>query len=193
LRKISKPLDPPVSRPDRITDRPRSERADHSRPRPLPTAAPTASHCHFSTPVSPSRRPPSTASTRYKGSPTREGPFLFPLPSTPHYVVVPPLWNHCAAPPRPLRTPATTSSCHQATTVVSCQQFSMLQLWEDGSLRSGMPLAQAEQLAVSFGTRGKSTEGSLEGSCTTSGPRQLHHRGGDSHRRRSSSGYVLPQ
>jgi hypothetical protein len=69
----------------------------------------------------------------------------------------------------------------------------MLQLQEDGSLRSGMSPAQAEQLAVSSGTRGKSAKGPSEGSCTTGGLRQLHYHGGDSHGRRSSIGYVLPQ
>jgi hypothetical protein len=51
-----------------------------------------------------------------------------------------------------------------------------------------MPPAQAEQLAMSSGTCGKPAEGTSEGSCTTGRPHQLHHRGGDSHGRRSSSG-----
>jgi hypothetical protein len=70
---------------------------------------------------------------------------------------------------------------------------SMLQLREDGLLRLGMSPTQAEQLTASSDTRGKSTEGPSEGSCTTGGPRQLHHRGGDSHGIRSSSMYVLSQ
>jgi hypothetical protein len=37
LRKISKPLGAPVSRPVRTMDRPRSDHTDHSRPRPPPT------------------------------------------------------------------------------------------------------------------------------------------------------------
>jgi hypothetical protein len=49
----------------------------------------------------------------------------------------------------------TAIGCHQATTTVSCQQLSMLQLQEDGPLCSRMPLAQAKQLAVSSGTCGQ--------------------------------------
>jgi hypothetical protein len=82
---------------------------------------------------------------------------------------------------------------HQATTAVSRQQFSMLQLREERQLRSRMSHAQAKQLTASSGTCGKSAEGPSEGSCTTGGPRQLHHRGGDSHGRRSASVYILPQ
>jgi hypothetical protein len=89
---------------------------------------------------------------------------------------------------QPCPYPTTVASCHQATAAVSRQQLSMLQLREDEPLRSGMPPAQAEQLIVSSGTRGKPAEGPSEGSCTTGGPRQLHKRGGDSHGRRSSSG-----
>jgi hypothetical protein len=83
--------------------------------------------------------------------------------------------------------------CHQATIAVSCQQLSILQLREDGALCSTMPSAQAKQLTASSGTYGQLAEGPSEGSCTTDWPRQLHHRGGDSHGRRSSTGYVLPQ
>jgi hypothetical protein len=61
-----------------------------------------------------------------------------------------------------------------------------------GPLCSRMPPAQAKQLTMSFVTRGQSAEGPSEGSYTTDGLRQLHHRGGDSHERRSVSGYVLP-
>jgi hypothetical protein len=96
-----------------------------------------------------------------------------------------------AVQPYPYSTAA--AGCHQATTTVSSQQLSMLQLWEDGPLCSRMPPAQAKQLAVSSGTCGQSAEGPSEGSYTMGGSRQLHHRGGDSHRRRSVSGYVLPQ
>jgi hypothetical protein len=38
-----------------------------------------------------------------------------------------------------------------------------------------------------------SNRGPSEGSCTMDRPRQLHHHGGDSHKRRSASKYVLPQ
>jgi hypothetical protein len=41
-----------------------------------------------------------------KGAQPRKGPFLLPPPSASHCVVMPPLWNHRAAPPRPLRTPS---------------------------------------------------------------------------------------
>jgi hypothetical protein len=61
-----------------------------------------------------------------------------------------------------------------------------------GSLCSRMPPAQAKQLTMSFVTRGQSAEGPSEGSYTMDGLRQLHHHGGDSHKR-SVSGYVLPQ
>jgi hypothetical protein len=91
--------------------------------------------------------------------------------------------------------PYTTAAAgyHQATTTVSRQQLSMLQLREDEPLCSRMLSAQAKQLVVSSGTHGQSAEGPSEGSYTTGGSRQLHHRGGDSHGRRSASGYVLPQ
>jgi hypothetical protein len=85
------------------------------------------------------------------------------------------------------------AECHQASTTIPRQQLSMLQLREDWPLCSRMPPTQAKQLTVSSGTRGKSAEGPSEGSYTTDGPRQLHHRGGDSHGRRSVSEYVLPQ
>jgi hypothetical protein len=45
---------------------------------------------------------------------------------------------------QPCPYPTTTAGCHQATTAVSRQQLSMLQLWEDGSLRSGMLPAHVE-------------------------------------------------
>jgi hypothetical protein len=63
----------------------------------------------------------------------------------------------------------------------------------DGPLCLRIPPAQAKQLTTSSGTRGQSVEGASEGSCATGRPCQLHHRGGDSHGRRSTSGYVLPQ
>jgi hypothetical protein len=47
-----------------------------------------------------------------------------------------------------------TAGYHQATTVVSRQQLSMLQLREDGPLRSRMMPAQAKQLAAGSGTHG---------------------------------------
>jgi hypothetical protein len=53
--------------------------------------------------------------------------------------------------------------------------------------------SQANQLTVSFGTRGQSTEGRAEGSYAMDWPHQLYHHGGDSHGRRSASRYVLPQ
>jgi hypothetical protein len=84
-----------------------------------------------------------------------------------------------------------TAGYHQATIAVSRQQLSMLQLQEDGLLCSRMPPAQAEQLTASFGARGQSAEGPSEGSYTTGEPCKLHHHGGDSHGRRSASGYVL--
>jgi hypothetical protein len=71
----------------------------------------------------------------------------------------------------------TVVGCHEATTTVSHQQLSMLQLWEDGALCLRMPPAQAKQLTVSSSTRGQSTEGPMEGSCTMDWPQQLHHRG----------------
>jgi hypothetical protein len=67
----------------------------------------------------------------------------------------------------------TAASCHQANISVSYQQLSMLQLWEDGSLCSGMSLAQAKQLTTSLSTCGQSVEGPSKGSYTTSGPHQL--------------------
>jgi hypothetical protein len=50
-----------------------------------------ASRCCFSAPVSPSRRPPSTASTRYKGRPPphRGASFLSPPLFAPHCTIVP--------------------------------------------------------------------------------------------------------
>jgi hypothetical protein len=45
---------------------------------------------------------------------------------------------------QPCPYPTTTAGYHQATTIVSRQQFSMLQLWEDGPLRLRMPLAKAK-------------------------------------------------
>jgi hypothetical protein len=45
----------------------------------------------------------------------------------------------------------------------------MLQLWEDGPLRSRMPPAQAKQLTAGSGTCGQSVEGPSEGSCTMDG------------------------
>jgi hypothetical protein len=85
------------------------------------------------------------------------------------------------------------AGCHQATIAVSRQQLSMLQLREDGPLCSRMPPVRAKQLTASSSIHGQSPEGPSEGSCTTDGSCQLHHHGGDSHRRRSASGYVLPQ
>jgi hypothetical protein len=74
---------------------------------------------------------------------------------------------------------------HQATTIVSRQQLSMLQPQIDGPLCSRILPAQAKQLAAGSSTCGQSTKGPSEGSCTTDGPFQLHHCGGDSHGRRS--------
>jgi hypothetical protein len=71
--------------------------------------------------------------------------------------------------------------------------YTMLQLREDGPLCSRMPPAKAKQLTMSSGTCGQPTKGPSEGSYTTDWLRQLHHRGGDSHGRRSASGYILPQ
>jgi hypothetical protein len=82
---------------------------------------------------------------------------------------------------------------HQATTAIARQQLSMLQLQEHGPLCSRMPSAKAKQLTTSSGTRGQPTEGPSKGSCTIDGLHQLHHCGGDSHGRRSASGYILPQ
>jgi hypothetical protein len=73
------------------------------------------------------------------------------------------------------------------------QQLSMLQLRENGPLCSRIPFAQAKQLAASSGTSGQSVGGPSEGSCTSGNSHQLHHHRGDSHGRRSDSGYVLPQ
>jgi hypothetical protein len=53
--------------------------------------------------------------------------------------------------------------------------------------------SQAKHLTMSFGTRGQSAEGPTEGSYATDWPCQLNHCGGDSHGRRSATGYVLPQ
>jgi hypothetical protein len=99
--------------------------------------------------------------------------------------------NHSEFQPCPYST--ATVGYHQAATAVSCQQLSMLQLWEDGPLCSIMPPDQAKQLTASSDTCGQLAEGPLEGACTTDGPRQLLYQGGDSHGRRSASGYVLPQ
>jgi hypothetical protein len=56
-----------------------------------------------------------------------------------------------------------------------------------------MACAKAEQLTPGYGNCGQLVEGLTEGSCIMDWPRQLHHLGGDSHRRKSASGYVLPQ
>jgi hypothetical protein len=56
-----------------------------------------------------------------------------------------------------------------------------------------MPHAKVEQLSLSYDNRGQPAEGPTEGSYTMDWPCQLLHRGGDSHGRRSASGYVLPQ
>jgi hypothetical protein len=87
----------------------------------------------------------------------------------------------------------TTAGYHQATTAVSRQLLSMIQLREDGPLCSRMPPAFAKQLTVSSGTHGQSAEGPSEVSYTMDRSCQLHHRRGDSRGRRSASGYVLPQ
>jgi hypothetical protein len=63
--------------------------------------------------------------------------------------------------------PTIAAGYHQATTVVSREQLSMLQLREDGALCSRMAPAEAKQLTASFGTCGQSVEGPIEGSCTT--------------------------
>jgi hypothetical protein len=89
--------------------------------------------------------------------------------------------------------PTAIAGYHLASIAILCQQLSMLQQQEDMPLWSRMPPAQAKQLTVSSGTHGQPAEGPSEGSCTTDWPRQLHHRGGDSHGRRSVSGYVLSQ
>jgi hypothetical protein len=98
---------------------------------------------------------------------------LGPWPTIPTAII--PASTTAAVQPCPY--PIAAASCHQATTIVSHQQLSMLQQWEDAS----------------SGTRGKPTEGPSEGSCTMGGLHQLHHHGGDSHRRRSASGYILPE
>jgi hypothetical protein len=69
----------------------------------------------------------------------------------------------------------------------------MLQLWEDGPLCSRMPPAQEKQLTTASGTCGQLAERPSEGFGTTDMLRQLHHHGGDSHKKRSVTGYVLPQ
>jgi hypothetical protein len=97
-----------------------------------------------------------------------------------------------AAMVQPCSHPTATVGCHQATTAISHQQLSMLQLWEDGPLCSIMQPTQAKQLSVSSRARGQPAEGPSEGSCKMDSLRQLHHHGGDSHGR-SASEYVLPQ
>jgi hypothetical protein len=46
---------------------------------------------------------------------------------------------------------------------------------------------------VSSGNHGELAQGPVEGPSTVAWPCQLHHRGGDTHRRGSASGYVLAQ
>jgi hypothetical protein len=55
-------------------------------------------------------------------------------------------------------------------------------------VKSGCYTAQAKQLAAGSSTHDQSVEGPSEGSYTMDGPHQLHHCGGDSHRRRSAAG-----
>jgi hypothetical protein len=81
----------------------------------------------------------------------------------------------------------------QATTVGFHPRLSVLQLWKGGTLHPCVPHAQAKQLTMSSSSHGQSTEAPTDMSYTTDWPRQLHHCAGDSHRRRSASGYVHPQ
>jgi hypothetical protein len=65
---------------------------------------------------------------------------------------------------------ATTQPCsYPITTAISCQQLSMLQLWEDVPLCSRMPPAQAKQLTVSSGTHGQPAEGHQKGPTPRTG------------------------
>jgi hypothetical protein len=98
-----------------------------------------------------------------------------------------------AATVQPCFYPTAIAGYHQAATTISHQQPSMLQLGEDESLCSRMPPAKAKKPIVSAGTHGQPADGPIEGFYTTDWPHQLHHPGGDSHGRRSASGYVLPQ
>jgi hypothetical protein len=91
-----------------------------------------------------------------------------------------PLLHHCSRLP----------SSHHSSFLPATFHASTMGRWP---LHSRMPPAQAKQLTVGSGTCGQSTEGPSEGSCTSDGPCQLHHCGGDSHGRRRASGYVLPQ
>jgi hypothetical protein len=110
-----------------------------------------------------------------------------------HLPTIPTMTIPAATVVQPCPYSTTVASCHQATIVVSHQQLSMLQLWEDGSLCSRMPPTQGKQLIASPDTCGQSVEGPSEGSCSMGRTHQLHHRGGDSHGRRSASRYILPQ
>jgi hypothetical protein len=80
----------------------------------------------------------------------------------------------------------------QATTAVYACRVPVLQLWENRSLHKRLLPDQAGQLTVSSGTLGELAQGLGVGPSTTVRPSQLH-RGGDSHRRGSTCGYVLPQ
>jgi hypothetical protein len=60
----------------------------------------------------------------------------------------------------------TTAECHQASTTISSQQLTMLQLQEDGPLCSRMLPAQAKQLTMSSGTRGQLAKGPFQQICS---------------------------
>jgi hypothetical protein len=81
----------------------------------------------------------------------------------------------------------------QATTTDHTSWVSMLQLWKGWSLCQGLPPAEAEQLTTYPSACGESVEGPAERPSTTILLCQLHHRGGDTHGRGSTCGYILSQ
>jgi hypothetical protein len=81
-------------------------------------------------------------------------------------------------------------SCHHSSFPPTTFHASTVERWVTSLGNAACPSRAALR---ELRRHGKPTEGPSEGSCTTGGPCQLHHHGGDSHVRRSSSRYILPQ
>jgi hypothetical protein len=81
----------------------------------------------------------------------------------------------------------------QATTADHTSWVPVLQLWKSWAFRQGLPPAEIEQLTTHSSACGESTKGPVERPSTAIWPRQLHHRGGDTHGGGSTCGFVLSQ
>jgi hypothetical protein len=86
---------------------------------------------------------------------------------------------------------ATAAGGSQATTVVYTYRLPVLQLRENRPLHHGLSSVQAGQCTSCSSYWGEPAEGPVEGPSTIDWPCQLHHRGWNSHERKSACWYVL--